>query len=334
MELGTGLFTCQQRPDDDRSMSEIYDEMLDLGRAIDDAGLDSAWVSEHHFLEDGYLSGVTPSLGALAAVTDDIEIGSCIALAPLYDAVRLAEDVATIDQISGGRTTLGLAIGSNVDEFDAFGISQDERVNRLSDVIEVCRGAWSEGELGYDPRFHEISPEVNVTPKPAHDVPIMLGGAAKPAVRRAAREGDAWCSPSSLSIEGIRKRKADIENVRDNEDVDGDFQTYVIQHGFVGDSREDAWEQMRDGYFYIQRRYEEIFSGETVDELDDERKRELKDQAIFGTPEQVVEELAEYREALGDDIHFIFRTYHPGIGTDRMTEAIHRLGDEVRPELA
>jgi alkanesulfonate monooxygenase SsuD/methylene tetrahydromethanopterin reductase-like flavin-dependent oxidoreductase (luciferase family) len=91
---------------------------------------------------------------------------------------------------------------------------------------------------------------------------------------------------------------------------------------------------MRDGYFYIQRRYEEIFSGETVDELDDERKRELKDQAIFGTPEQVVEELAEYREALGDDIHFIFRTYHPGIGTDRMTEAIHRLGDEVRPELA
>ncbi|ELZ21420.1 luciferase monooxygenase [Natrinema limicola JCM 13563] len=104
MQLGTGLFTCQQRPDDDRWMSEIYDEMLEFGRVIDDAGLDSAWVSEHHFLDDGYMSGISPALGALAAVTDDIELGPCIALAPLYDSVRLAEDVATIDQIADGRT--------------------------------------------------------------------------------------------------------------------------------------------------------------------------------------------------------------------------------------
>jgi alkanesulfonate monooxygenase SsuD/methylene tetrahydromethanopterin reductase-like flavin-dependent oxidoreductase (luciferase family) len=90
---------------------------------------------------------------------------------------------------------------------------------------------------------------------------------------------------------------------------------------------------MRDGYLFIQRRYQEIFSGETVAELDAERKAELKDQAIFGTPEQVVEELETYREALGDDVHFIFRTYHPGIGTDRMAECIRRLGDEVRPGL-
>ena len=109
MELGTGLFTCQRRPDDDRSTAEIYDEMLELGRVIDDAGLDSAWVSEHHFLADEYLSGVTPALGALSAVTEDVELGPCIALAPLYDAVRLAEDVATVDQLADGRATLGVA---------------------------------------------------------------------------------------------------------------------------------------------------------------------------------------------------------------------------------
>jgi alkanesulfonate monooxygenase SsuD/methylene tetrahydromethanopterin reductase-like flavin-dependent oxidoreductase (luciferase family) len=334
MELGTGLFTCQQRPDDERSTSDIYDEMLKLGRQIESAGLDSAWVSEHHFLDDGYLSGVMPALGALAAVTDDVEIGSCIALAPLYDTVRLAEDIATIDQLSGGRTTLGLAIGSNVDEFDAFGIAEDERVDRLTDAVEVLREAWSEGPLDHDPTFHDISPGVSVTPKPAHDVPIMLGGSAKPAVRRAARIGDAWCAPSALSLAGVRKRVEDIRTVREQEEIDGEFQSYVIQHGFVGDSREDAWEQMRDGYFYLQRRYEEIFSGETVEELSTERRAELKEQAIFGTPEQVVDELEAYRTALGDDIHFIFRTYHPGIGTDRMTDCIHRLGDDVRPQLS
>jgi len=90
---------------------------------------------------------------------------------------------------------------------------------------------------------------------------------------------------------------------------------------------------MKDGYLYIQRRYAEIFSGESVPELDAERKTELKDQAIFGTPEQVTDRLETYREALGDDIHFIFRTYHPGAGTDAMRDCLHRLGDEVAPAL-
>jgi alkanesulfonate monooxygenase SsuD/methylene tetrahydromethanopterin reductase-like flavin-dependent oxidoreductase (luciferase family) len=333
MQLGTGLFTCQKRPEDDRSTSAIYDEMLTLGQAIDDAGLDSAWVSEHHFLTDEYLSGVVPALGALAAVTDEVELGSCIALAPIYDSVRLAEDIATVDQIAGGRATLGLSIGSNPAEFDAFGVPEDERVERLVDTVETVRGAWSSGPLEYDPDFHDIPPGVEVTPGPAHDVPVMLGGSAKPAVRRAARLGDAWCAPSSLSVGGLRKRVEDIRRVRDEEDIDGDFRVYVLQHGFVGDSREDAWERMCDGYLYIQRRYQEIFSGETVPELSAGKREELKDQAIFGTPEQVCAELDEYREALGNDIHFIFRTYHPGIGTERMVECIHRLGDEVQPHV-
>ncbi len=334
MQLGTGLFTCQRRPDDVRSMAEIYEEMLDLGRVIDDAGLDSAWVSEHHFADDGYLSGVTPALGALAAVTESVEIGPCIALAPLYDPVRLAEDVATVDQLAGGRATLGLAIGSNPREFDAFGVPREDRVDRLVDTVDVCRGAWSPGPLGHESPFHEVSPDVSITPKPANDVPIVLGGAAKPAVRRAARIADGWVAPSSLSLEGIAKRVADIHSVREAEDLDGDFQVYAICHGFVGDSRDAAWEAMREGYLYIQRRYEELFSGEAVDSLDTERRAELKEQAIYGTPEQVVEELDGYRDAAGPDVHVILRTYHPGVGTDRMAECIRRLGDAVKPALA
>lgn len=331
MKLGTGLFTCQRRPNDDRSMSEIYDEMLTLGRAIDESGLDSAWVSEHHFADDGYLSATMPALGALAAETENIELGTCIALAPLYDSVRLAEDAATVDALADGRLTLGLAIGSNPEEFEQFGVPREERVERMTDATEVLRASWSDGPLDYDAEFHDVSPEANVTPKPDDSIPIMYGGGAKPAVRRAARVADAWCAPSSISIEGVRKRKEDIETVREKEDIDGDFEVYVLQHGFVGDSKEAAWEQMKDGYLFIQRRYAEIFSGEEVEELPDERVQELKEQAIFGTPEQVIDQLEEYREALGDDVHFVFRTYHPGIGTDRMVECVERLGSEVAP---
>ena len=333
MQLGTGLFTCQHRPDDDRSATERYQEMLTLASAIDDAGLDSAWVSEHHFASDDYLSGVMPALGALAAETDDIEIGPCIALAPLYDPVRLAEDAATADLLSEGRLTLGLSIGSNPREFEQFGVPREERVGRLEDTVSLLRAAWSEGPLEYDADFHDVDPGVAVTPTPDRDVPIMLGGSAKPAVRRAARIADAWCAPSKLSVEGVRKRHEDVQRVRDEENIDGEFTTYVLRHGFVADSREEAWDAMRDGYFYLQRRYAEIFSGEPVDALDDERKQELKDHAVFGTPEQVREELEPYRDAVGDDAHVILRTYYPGLETEAMVECVERLGDEVAPHL-
>ncbi|QRV14061.1 LLM class flavin-dependent oxidoreductase [Haloterrigena salifodinae] len=334
MKLGTGLFTAQQRPDDDREASDLYDEVLALTREIEAAGLDSAWVSEHHFAEDGYLSGTMPALGAMAAETNDLEIGSCVALGPLYDPIRLAEDAATVDLLSDGRLTLGLAIGSNPHEFDVFDVPRDERAERLADLVPFLRGAWSEGDLGYDSTFHDVPTDISVTPKPVDGtVPIMLGGGAKPAVRRAARIGDAWCAPSALSVEGVRKRVEDIRRVREEEGLEDDFTIYVLQHGWVGDSREDAWEAMRDGYFYLQRRYAEIFSGESVDELEVERKRELKEQAVFGTPEQVVEELERYREGLGDDVHFILRTYYPGVDTDEMIDCVHRLGEDVAPEL-
>lgn len=349
MKLGTGLFTCQQPPASvgpgaGLTGAERYDEMFELARTIEDAGLDSAWVSEHHFEDDDYLSGVMPALGALAAETDSIELGPCIALAPLYDPVRLAEDAATIDLIADRRLTLGLAIGSNPAEFEQFGISRDERVERLEDTVNVLRAAWSDGPLDYDSGFHDIDPDVSVTPKPdrtadsgEHAIPIMLGGAAKPAVRRAARTADAWVAPSKLSIEGVRKRREDIHRVREKEGLEGDFTTYLLQHGFVADSKEDAWDAMKDGYLYLQRRYAEIFSGEPVDELPDERVQELKDQAIYGTPEQVAAELREYQEALGggdgDDLHFILRTYYPGVETEEIATCIERLGEEVKPQL-
>lgn len=335
MEIGTGLFTCQRRPDDDRSMSAVYEEMLQLGRAIDTAGLQSAWVSEHHFEPDGYLSATMPALAGLAAVTEEATIGSCVALAPLYDPVRLAEDATAVDLLSDGRLTLGLAIGSNPREFEAFGIPAEERVDRLTDGVGVLRGAWSDGPIEHDAAFHDVSPDVTVTPKPEREIPIMLGGGAKPAVRRAARIADAWCAPSSLSIEGVRKRVEDIRRVRREEEIDGECTIYVLQHGFVGEPGDDeaAWEQMKDGYLYLHRRYAEIFSGESVPALSDERRAELKKQAIYGTPETVTEKLERYRTALGDDIHFILRTYHPGIGTDTMRACIDRLGNEVAPQV-
>jgi alkanesulfonate monooxygenase SsuD/methylene tetrahydromethanopterin reductase-like flavin-dependent oxidoreductase (luciferase family) len=89
MNLGVGLLSAQRRPGDDRSAAAIYDELLEIGETADRVGLDSVWTSEHHFTDDEYLSGTMPTLSALAARTDDVELGSAVALAPFYDSIRL-----------------------------------------------------------------------------------------------------------------------------------------------------------------------------------------------------------------------------------------------------
>jgi alkanesulfonate monooxygenase SsuD/methylene tetrahydromethanopterin reductase-like flavin-dependent oxidoreductase (luciferase family) len=224
-------------------------------------------------------------------------------------------------------------VGYRETEFEGFGVPRDERGARTEDLVRTLRASWSDGPLGNDPEFHPATPDLTVTPKPETAPPIVLGGDAKPAVRRAARMGDGWIAPSSLSMAGLRKRVEDVERVREAEGLDGDFQVYVLQHGFVADSRDAAWDAMRDGYLYLQRRYAEWYGGEAIAELPDDRVAELKAQAIFGTPEQVVEELTTYADALGPDVHVILRTYYPGIGTDEMVECVERLGDEVVPKL-
>ena len=332
MDVGTGLITCQRRPDDPRSYVDLYEEMLTLGQVADDAGLASIWVSEHHFAEDGYLPGTMPSLGALAACTDRIDLGTCVALAPLYDPVRLVEDAATVDLISDGRMQLGLSIGYRNEEFEHFGIDRSERVERTVDAVELAKATWRDSS--YDPTFHPIGADVPITPPPSDNgPPILLGGSAKPAVRRAATIADGWIAPSSLDANGLRIRADDIRRTREEAGLEEDFKLYVLKHGFIGDTPDEAWEAMRPGYFYLARSYASYATGEPVDRLSTERQTELQSAAIYGTPDAVANELIELAELLGEDIHVIFRTYYPGIGTDQMQTCIERLGDEVLPVL-
>jgi len=100
-----------------------------------------------------------------------------------------------------------------------------------------------------------------VTPTPDEAPPIVLGGLARPAVRRAARIGDGWCANEMLSLDDVETRVEDIERIREEEGIDGEFTVYAIQYGFVGDSYEAAWETMREVYFYQQRKYAEWDEG-------------------------------------------------------------------------
>ena len=191
LSLGFGLITCQRYPGDPRSDTELYAQALELAEQAEQGGLDSVWVSEHHFVDDGYLPSLLPLSAAIAARTPPgARSAPALLLAPLHDPLRLAEDAAVTDLISGGRLTLGVGLGWREEEFAGLGVPLAQRVPRLVASLDTMRRAWR-GELvagGQD------RPAVPVRPRPAQPggPPLWIGAMSEPAIRRAGRIADGF----------------------------------------------------------------------------------------------------------------------------------------------
>ena len=193
VRVGIGLFTAQLPANSERTFEQEYRETLELVRLAERVGFDSAWVSEHHGSSDGYLPSLLPMLAAFAAVTERIELGTGVVLTPLHDPLRLAEDAAVVDQLSGGRLILGIGNGWREEEFRMFGASRAQRGARTEETIEVLRRAWTGRRFSFEGQTLRYD-RVKVTPPPARPggPPILLGGYDRKAVVRAGRLADGY----------------------------------------------------------------------------------------------------------------------------------------------
>src|SRR5512139_4024094 len=132
------------------SFAELYWEMFRQIEFAEQAGFDSIWLSEHHCTDDGYLAPIMPALAAVAARTRRIAIVTFVLLAPFYHPLRLAEDAAFIDVISGGRLRLGLGLGYRAEEFKLLGVPRTQRLGRTLEAIEIIRRAWTGESFSFE----------------------------------------------------------------------------------------------------------------------------------------------------------------------------------------
>lgn len=168
--------------------AERYAAVVDMAEWADELGFYMAVLSEHHGSPDGYLPSPLPVAAAMAARTKNLRIGVSAMVTSFHDPLRLAEDVAVVDLLSGGRLDLTLTNGYVSSEFEMFGVPMNERARRTTEAVHVLKQAWT-GE----PFVHH-GRTVRVTPTPATPggPPITLGGSTAPAARRAARIADGF----------------------------------------------------------------------------------------------------------------------------------------------
>ena len=195
----------------DRSvpLPSIYDVALERIAIMDTTGYDAVWLAEHHF--SGF--SVCPSvhlMGMMAAArTRRLRIGTAVSLAPFYNPLRLAEEVALLDVLSGGRVNWGAGRGFERSEFKAFGIPGEESSSRFHETVDIVLKAWTSERLSYEGKYYSYD-GVEVLPKPLQKPhpPTWMAATSIPAIEWAAGKGfSILMDPHSSRADLARKRR-------------------------------------------------------------------------------------------------------------------------------
>ncbi|GAA3166817.1 TIGR03619 family F420-dependent LLM class oxidoreductase [Nonomuraea roseoviolacea subsp. carminata] len=150
------------------------------------------------------------TLSYLAGVTGTIRLGVAVVNAYVQPVV-LAKQLASLQIVSGGRLTAGLGLGWLREEFEAAGVGFERRGRRVEEFTRLLRAALTEDVIDHSGEFYRVPPS-HLDPRPEHAPPILLGGAAEPALRRAGRLADGWISSSREDLAGIAPRVAAVKD--------------------------------------------------------------------------------------------------------------------------
>ncbi len=319
-------------PDGGMSNSELYARVLAQAELVDRLGYDTIWITEHHFVDDGYVPSFVAVAGAIAARTLRVRISSDVLLLPFAHPLRLAEDLAVLDNLSGGRMELGVGMGYAPHEFRAFGIPRAERVSRMEEGLEILRRAWSGERFDFRGR-HWSFEGACVRPRPVQPdgPPLWVAAMSQAGAQRAARHG------ANLLPQGDRRLVLDPwrEALRAAGRRPDDFRVGIIRSWLVTDDRERDWPAIREAERYKARIYADWLreSGDDVTaQLAGKRAdaQPIPQTWIVGDAEECRAELARFVDEYGiTDV--VTMGIVPGVAPEALNPSLERFAREVMP---
>jgi alkanesulfonate monooxygenase SsuD/methylene tetrahydromethanopterin reductase-like flavin-dependent oxidoreductase (luciferase family) len=311
--------------------TRLYRGILDQIARAEALGWDDVWLSEHHFIDDGYTPSMLPLACAIAARTERIRIGTSVLLLPLHDPLRVAEDAATVDVMSGGRLELGVAVGYRLGEFTGFGVPRAERAARMDEAVPLVK-ALLRGERVTHAGRHYRYTDVELHPRPVQaDPTLWMGGFSEPAVRRAARLGDAFIAigPVRPLVDLYRSELA-----ASGKDPDAHEVAAGLNWLLVARDPEQRWAEAGEHLLYQANLYAKWFSeagmaiAPTAASAAELRGRGV----LVVTPEQAVDAVRGYVDA-NLVTRFYGWTIPPGLPPEWSDEHVELMAREVIPAL-
>jgi probable F420-dependent oxidoreductase len=338
MTLGFGLLSAQLRPGE-TDWTRAYDETVRMAVDAERLGFSSVWTTEHHFVDDGYMPSLLVVSAALAQATSRIEIGTGVILAPMHHPLRLAEDAATVQLLSHGRLALGLGLGWSEVEYAGLGADMRRRGVAMEETLRILPKAWSGQPFTHEGSVHQL-PTLAVRPTPSTRIPILVGGGAEPALRRAARLADGIFSNAPADV--FAKQ---VGWVLDELEAAGrDPSTFRFIHYSIllpGPSRADALARYRDAVWALNWKYSDMEASATrplpvasPPPFDGEDERLLSRRTTHaGTADELVEVLLEVRRQVPVPVEFVARSHLPMLEYDAQLEVMQQLAEGVAPNV-
>ena len=301
-----GTFTLFSNPpwrSDPQTVEEEFDQLV----GADELGFDEVWLAEHNARRYGVVGDVAVVAAALARATSRIRIGTAVTRLPLHHPLHLAENLALVDLLSGGRLDWGVGKGYDPLEFSTYGVPFEEREERWMETFDAVRHIWRTGRTGFEGRFHRI-PDAEYYPAPSRPegppISIMCSRSDSTVVWAAERlfpvvlgQGPDW-DDVRHKLELYRETAAAAGYGA--EDIDRTMANcWQLKQVHVAETGAAARAEYRDAFmWYYEIKNNRIMFGYPAEEKPYEYFLEHKS-VILGAPDEVAADLRSYRSYTG-----------------------------------
>jgi probable F420-dependent oxidoreductase len=302
----------------------------------EELGFDSIWMEEHHSVADHYWPSPLPVLAGFATRTSRVTLGTDILVAPFYHPARLAEDVALLDVMSGGRAVLGVAIGYKPDEFALYGADLAMRGARFEEQLAIVKGLWTQDSLSFRGTYYQVEGRLEPRPITKPHPPIWIGGWGERTLRRAATLADNWIpGPTADLARLLEGKKRFLANRRAAGRSEPILDWPLTRDVIIADTDREARE-LAERHIMVSYRKEyaggwkhPFIDASIATDLDTVKK----DRFLIGGPDQVIKEVRPFVEQYGMT-HLICRLFFPGMPHRHIMRELTLIAREVRPAFA
>ncbi|MEM7252044.1 MAG: LLM class flavin-dependent oxidoreductase [Pseudomonadota bacterium] len=312
-----------------------FQESIEVVRAAREAGFNHISASQHYLATPFQYLQPVPILARMAAESGDMTLGSGIILLTLQHPVDMAESIATLDVITGGRLVFGVGLGYRDEEFDAFGVPKGKRLSRFLEALHVIERLWTEERVTHQGEHFQLN-DVTLTTRPLQKPrpPIVLAASGDKMVRRAAKLADAWAIAGHATFATLERQVEVYKAALAEAGKPFPPERFAIgKEMFIG---REMGEARKAALPHIETKYKAYAAwgqdnvlpdGESFDLPIDEL---MEDRFIVGDPEHCIEQIEAHRDRLG--VRQIgFRLHWPGLDHRRVLDAISLIGERVIP---